>query len=377
MGILLIPQLSTLDPERDAWLAQRKRILGGTDIAKIVGASKFGNKVDVYMDKVNVVNKASSLPMELGNLWESIVGIDLATDFNLHLLKPDLMLHPEYPFLGGSPDFLVVEDPELGVEIKTANHWTLQEREEKHQWGEDGSDKVPLGYLVQSMWYMGISGRKRWLLRVAFYDIGLAEKLLPLGLTAEQLYAACVTEKRTYNLTFDPELFEGLVAEGVEFWNEHIVPQVEPQAEAGMSEEAEQFLLRALSRMGENEFVATPELEQKARELIKAAETRKSAEKIEKELKEELKIALLTRGASKIVGADKTWDFRLQGGGKKYPEDTEAIITDLAHLAGVMPEQLTEIRKAHTGEEEKSHWGQLYTRKPKEDKKAMRAKEAA
>ena len=40
--------------ERIKWLEERKLGIGGTDVAKILGASKYGTELSVWLDKTGV-----------------------------------------------------------------------------------------------------------------------------------------------------------------------------------------------------------------------------------------------------------------------------------------------------------------------------------
>lgn len=76
-------------------------------------------------------------------------------------------IHPQHPYMSAHIDRFVLEDGELSpptriLECKTANPYTSGD------WGEVGSDQVPMSYLCQCVWYMAITGLERADLAVLF-----------------------------------------------------------------------------------------------------------------------------------------------------------------------------------------------------------------
>lgn len=141
----------------DEWLEQRRRGIGGSDVAAIMGLSQYRGPYEVWAEKLGYVQPADLSMVEAvqwGNILEPVVGSHYAA------------LHPERtvrrvnavcrsigrPHAQASLDY-EVKDPELGwgiLEIKTASLYR------EHDWDEG----VPLYYLTQVTHYMSVTGRK-------------------------------------------------------------------------------------------------------------------------------------------------------------------------------------------------------------------------
>lgn len=147
------------------WLNDRRKGLGGSDAAAILGASKFKNEWDVFFDKSGVKpveDNSDQFHLLLGRLLEPVVAklYEIKTG-NVVIEPPGLLVHPEHDCIIGTPDRLVVGQPR-GIECKTANAWS------RTQWGEPGSDQVPDEYLIQSQHYLGLTNYDIWDVPVLF-----------------------------------------------------------------------------------------------------------------------------------------------------------------------------------------------------------------
>jgi predicted phage-related endonuclease len=121
-------------------------------------------------------------------------------------------VHPDYPFLSGHIDRFIlppstalfnsagVLNTSALLECKTANPFA------KDEWGEVGSDEVPMGYLVQCAWYMMLTGCTQADLAVLFSN----------------------ADFRIYSIAKDPELENLLLNKAVEFWHTHVLANVAP-----------------------------------------------------------------------------------------------------------------------------------------------------
>jgi len=89
------------------------------------------------------------------------------------------------------------------LECKTASPFS------RAQWGEPGSDQIPLHYLTQVTWYLALTGIERADIAVLFGN----------------------TDFRIYSIHRDREL-ENLVLEKAQhFWHEHVLKDVPPPAQ--------------------------------------------------------------------------------------------------------------------------------------------------
>jgi putative phage-type endonuclease len=165
----------------------RAKSLGGSDVGAVLGLSKYRSAVDVWVEKTGKeVGVRDSLPLRFGQFAEAFVASEYALATGLSLVTHDAaVIHQEYDYMHGHIDRFVVsgdlsligDDGRITasriLECKTANPFAQSE------WGEAGSDQVPLSYLVQCVWYMMLTNIDRTDLAVLFgnadfriYEIG-------------------------------------------------------------------------------------------------------------------------------------------------------------------------------------------------------------
>lgn len=138
---------------RDAWLAERRKGIGGSDVAAILGLSRWRTAVDVWLDKRGLsAEHLETEAMRFGTLLEPIV-LDEFTRRTGYEVRRGLPIQTseEHPWMLASLDGLI-EDELAIVEAKTART--------ADGWGEDGSADIPVYYHTQVAHYMAVTGAK-------------------------------------------------------------------------------------------------------------------------------------------------------------------------------------------------------------------------
>jgi len=193
------------EQDRAAWLEQRRKCITGTDIAAIVGLSRYSSPMSVFMDKVGLSEPfADNEPMRWGRTLEPVIAERYATDNGVELRKGEFI---SCGIFGGTPDYLA---PERLVEIKTAGYFAGR------HWGEPGTDQVPEAYLCQVQWYLNL------------VDQEMADIAVLIG----------GQDYRTYTVVRNKTLIELLTASAETFWENHVVLQVPPAIDATDGSEA-------------------------------------------------------------------------------------------------------------------------------------------
>lgn len=201
------------------WLDERRKGIGGTDAAAILGLSKYATEHDVWLRKQGLAPEVrENEAMWWGRELEDIIARRYSEVTSYPLLNPQhpdgskrLVYHPDHPELIGSPDRLVVSRP-LGLEIKTASVYTADE------WGREGTDEIPLAYVAQCAHYMAITGFPRWDVAVLIGG----------------------SDFRLYHLHRDEAMEQALVAKLIDWWQRRIVQGEEPPIDG--SEASARFL---------------------------------------------------------------------------------------------------------------------------------------
>ena len=138
---------------REEWLKYRKRGIGGSDVAAILGISKWKSAVGLWLDKTNQTNEEAeeNEAMQWGNIMEPVIRNHFAEVMGKPVVEVKAMLqHPEYPFMLADVDGLTVDDegnPAI-LEIKTASEY------KRDEW-ENG---IPAYYQTQVQHYLCVTG---------------------------------------------------------------------------------------------------------------------------------------------------------------------------------------------------------------------------
>lgn len=114
------------DPPRDAWLAERRKSIGGSDASTLVGLNPYGSLMALYLDKRGELpERRPTTAMDWGRRLEPVIREWLAETYNLRISVPGLIRRPDHPRLHANLDGVVLDDhgrPAAIVEIKTAGN---------------------------------------------------------------------------------------------------------------------------------------------------------------------------------------------------------------------------------------------------------------
>lgn len=293
--------------ERSAWLAARRKGITGTDVGAILGLNPWWNALDVYLDKTGeAMPRAANAAMWWGSYLEdgmarrygelaglkrgelargTAMALALRGQRRMHCYGSGaratvLIVHAQHPFLQGTPDALV-PGSSYGVEFKTAGEHALDE------WGEPGSDQVPVHYLVQCAFYMAVTGMERW--KVA--------ALLGAG-------ARISGDVVLYHVERNRALEAEVVDAAVRFWREHVEKRIPPAIDGSGSWQA--YLAKKYARGTGVVLQATAKIAGLAQQYRDTQRERQALEADEMKLRNllaaELKSADKAKGAFGTVG---------------------------------------------------------------------------
>ena len=114
--------LSTKDMPREDWLAERRKGIGGSDAAAIVGLSKWATPFTIYMDKLGLLpEKEETEAMRQGRDLEEYVACRFAEQTGKQVQRCNYMIRNcEYPWAIADIDGRVVRE-NAGLECKTTS----------------------------------------------------------------------------------------------------------------------------------------------------------------------------------------------------------------------------------------------------------------
>lgn len=278
-------------------LEDRKKGLGGSDAAAVIGWSKWKTPYDVWALKTGTrSSEPENDAMRMGNELESFAIEKYEKETGNKVSVPhETFKHKNHKCILANIDG-IVSDKNIGVEIKTTRHTPL----------------LNMKNLIEN---------KDWLCQVAHYADVLQLQIYHLFVLDVNTHQ---TKLYTYNAS---ESFQNaLVNKEVKFWNDNVVAKVPPKIMT-LSNIKNHF-----KNASELEAIATDDIEAKIDKLLKIKRLEDDLESKKKELQCDIFLHMCT--ANKLVSQNgsvlATWNqvssnrFDVTCFKKEHPEDYEA-----------------------------------------------------
>ena len=221
---------STLEMTHDEWLLDRRRGIGGSDVATILGLNKWKSAYQLWLEKTGQVelDHTDSEPAYWGNVLEEVVAKEFQERTGLKVRRRNQVFeHPLHPFLRANIDRDVVGEKAI-LECKTANQFLAKEWE---------GEEIPLSYLCQVQHYMNVMN----------YDHAYIAVLI-----GGQKFVWKRIER-------DQELIDMITERLVDFWETNVVEGVEPPVDG--SKATSEFLNERYSEDGTEETTLPAEFD--------------------------------------------------------------------------------------------------------------------
>jgi len=199
--------VETENLSREDWLNYRKKGIGGSDAAAILGQSPFCTKRDLYFDKCGIhavidEEETNWVAKEVGHRLEDLVAEIFSKKTGLKVYPIHKMFqHPLYPFMLADVDFFIeFPDGTTGIlECKTTNYNC------QSKWADNS---VPVNYEYQGRHYMAV-------------------------MNVDKVYFACLygNNENEFIIRYmerDLDIEADLIAEEEFFWQENVQKKVEP-----------------------------------------------------------------------------------------------------------------------------------------------------
>ena len=149
--------VDTAGLSEEEWLAYRRKGIGGSDVAALLGISPWRTARDLFYDKLNIAvvedHEDNWVALEMGHLLEPLVAkiFQHRTGYKVYQIKK-MFQHPKYPWMLADVDYFVeLPDGTTAIlEIKTTNY------NAKDNWWLDGEETIPAYYESQGRHYMAV-----------------------------------------------------------------------------------------------------------------------------------------------------------------------------------------------------------------------------
>lgn len=187
----------------DIWKEERRKGVGGSDAAAVLGLNPWASPLDVYNDKLGIVNKdlSDNETVRWGNILEDVIAKEYARRKGVKIRRRNQMFfHPEHSYMLANLDRTIDGQKKI-LEIKTAGAFMAS------QWGEEGTDQVPDSYLIQCAHYMAVM------------DYDITDLAVLIG----------GRDFRTYTIHRDKELERLIIEKEKAFWTNHIEKEIPPE----------------------------------------------------------------------------------------------------------------------------------------------------
>lgn len=148
----------TTELSREEWLSYRRRGIGGSDAATIVGLQRFGSELELWADKRGLLpDKEDTEVMRQGRDFEEYVARRWSETTGKKVRKLNyIIMNPDYPYSLANIDREVVGE-NAGLECKTTSLYNKSDFE---------GGEIPPAYYVQCQHYMAVMEYDRMYLAV-------------------------------------------------------------------------------------------------------------------------------------------------------------------------------------------------------------------
>lgn len=252
--------IETADLSREEWLEERRKGIGGSDASAILGLNPYVSPFDVYATiKGLKPDQPDNEAMRQGRDLEDYVASRFVEATGKSVRRRNAILqHPEYPWMIGNVDRLVVGE-NAGLECKT----TSILNKAKFSQGE-----YPSTYYVQCVHYMAVTGAERWYLAVLVLN----------------------KEFHIYTIERDEAEIEALIEAEKQFWENHILAGIPPSPDGSKS--TSDAIKTMFPEARERETVALFGMEDKIRQYLELYEQAKELNRKIERLKQSIQLEM-------------------------------------------------------------------------------------
>ena len=252
--------ISTKDISHDEWLEHRRKGIGGSDAAAIVGLNPWCSPFDVYADKLGLIpEQEDNEAMRQGRDLEGYVASRFTENTDKKVRRRNAILHhPEHTFMTANIDRWVVGE-NAGLECKT----TSVLNRAKFSQGE-----FPPNYYVQCVHYMAVTGAERWYLAVLILNKAF----------------------HVFTIERDENEIAALIEAEKHFWTNHIMKQIPPAPDG--SESTSEIIKQLFPEAKEGFTASLYGYEDKIQAYLDLDAQIKELEKKKEAIKQELQMAI-------------------------------------------------------------------------------------
>lgn len=240
----------SLTPEQ---IEIRRKGIGGSEIGAVLGLSRFGSPLSVWLDKKGLRSFEGNAMTEWGERMEPVALAWYAERVGEAFERtPMTFAHPSAPAVA-TPDAFASNGPgeraHALVEVKCPRFLD-------GEWGPDGSSRVPHGYALQIQW------------------TDMVLRATGLDFARLRIVAMAPGDLRIYEIPRDLELQAMLLKEATAWWERHIIADVAPPLDG--SEVASDWLRQRFPKVEKKELRKATPRESLLLDALQIAESEKA-----------------------------------------------------------------------------------------------------
>lgn len=271
----LVKVCSTANMEHEKWLEWRRKGIGGSDAAALVGLHPYSSAYQVYCDKAGLLpEKPDNEAMRQGRDLEEYVARRFCEATGKKVRNCNFMLrHPKHAFLVANIDRLVVGE-DAGLECKTTSVRNKSDFE--------GGD-IPPYYYVQCQHYMMVTGAAKWYLAVLVLNAGFY----------------------WYTIERDEDDIAALMAAEIDFWNDNVLARKEPPPDG--SARAAEVIKHLYSNGEDDEVIELVGHTNSIRRYMELADLIRQLEQEREQIKQTIQAEMKTATVAHLGEATAFW----------------------------------------------------------------------
>lgn len=190
----MLKTISTKNMSQEAWLAHRRKAIGGSDAAAIIGLNDYASPFSVWLDKLGkAAPTKENEALRLGHDLEEYVARRFCEATGKKVRRRNAIIYnDQYPFAHANIDREIIGENAI-LECKTTSRLNI------HKFSEGD---YPSNYYVQVMHYMAVTGAKKayiavLVLQEGFYwfEVNRDEKEIEALMNAERSFWQYVTRQ--------------------------------------------------------------------------------------------------------------------------------------------------------------------------------------
>lgn len=274
-------QLSTLTMTHSQWLEDRRKGIGGSDVATILGLNKWKSPFQLWLDKTGQIDIefSESEPAYWGNVLEEVVAKEFRERTGKRVRRRNqVFVHDQYPFLRANIDRDVVGENAI-LECKTANAYLAKDWE---------GDEIPLAYICQVQHYMNVLNR-------------------------DYAYIAVLIGGQKFiwkKIERDQELIDIITKKLVDFWTINVEQMIEPQIDG--SQATTDYIKSVTNDLGDNEVTLSDDIDVLIDSKNELEQTIKDLKLQSNKLDNQIKLEMKEKNASVGITPKRVITFKKQ-----------------------------------------------------------------